>query len=104
MPDRLVIGMEFSTQSAKAVALGADSANVHATVQLNYDETFPQYGTSGGVLPSADPAVRHTSPAMLTEAIGELFRRLGAAGVDVGALDSAPTEEALTEPSETAAG
>lgn len=83
MPDRLVIGMEFSTQSAKAIVLGADSANVHTSMQLNYDETFPQYGTKGGVLPSEDATVRHTSPAMLSEAMDELFCRLVAAGVDM---------------------
>ena len=83
MPDRLVIGMEFSTQSAKAVVLGADSANVLTSIQLNYDETFPQYGTKGGVLPSEDATVRHTSPAMLSEAMDELFRRLGAADVEM---------------------
>jgi xylulokinase len=75
--------LEFSTQSAKAVALGTESGSVVATYQLSYDDSFPKYGTHGGVLPSDDPTIRHTSPTMLVEGIDELFRRMVSDGLDL---------------------
>ena len=88
MAEGLVIGLEFSTQSAKAVVLGLESANVTATYQFSYDETFPEYGTVGGVLPTADPSVRHTAPAMLVEAMDELFRRMVTGGIDLSRVEA----------------
>jgi xylulokinase len=83
MAEQLVLGLEFSTQSAKAVALGLDSGVVVATYQLTYDDAFPAYRTEGGVLPSEEPGVRHTSPSMLIEALDELFRRIKSDGLDL---------------------
>jgi xylulokinase len=88
MSEDIVIGLEFSTQSAKAVVLGLSTATVLATYQLSYDMAFPRYGTKGGVLPASDPAVRHTSPAMLVEGMDELLRRLSADGVDLSRVQS----------------
>ncbi|MFO8062999.1 MAG: FGGY family carbohydrate kinase [Spirochaetia bacterium] len=83
MSEPLVLGLEFSTQSAKAVALGVESGIRVAVYQLSYDESFPHYRTTGGVLPGQHPEVRHTSPAMLLEALDELFRRMRADGLDL---------------------
>lgn len=88
MQNRLVLGLEFSTQSAKAVVLDIENATVERTEQLNFDESFPRYGTRGGVLPAADPRVRHTSPAMVTEALDELLARLSQTGVRMSAVEA----------------
>ncbi|MFP4010271.1 MAG: FGGY-family carbohydrate kinase [Spirochaetaceae bacterium] len=81
MSESLVLGLEFSTQSAKAVALGAETGSMVAAYQLSYDESFPRYGSRGGVLPSMQPEVRHTAPSMLLDGLDELFRRMCADGL-----------------------
>ncbi|MFP4374424.1 MAG: FGGY family carbohydrate kinase [Spirochaetaceae bacterium] len=83
MSETLVLGLEFSTQSAKAVALGVETGSMVAAYQLSYDESFPRYGTRGGVLPSGQPEVRHTSPSMLLDGLDELFTRMRADGLDL---------------------
>jgi xylulokinase len=80
MERSLSLGLEFSTQSGKAVLLDLDEARVIHSEQVSYDEAFPAYGTRGGVLPNEDPAVRRTPPAMLLEAMDLLFARLWEAG------------------------
>jgi len=86
---RFALGLEFSTQSAKAVLLDTGDPGVAYTAKFDYETELPGYGTAGGVLPSADPAVRHTSPAMLTEAVDVLFNRMMGDGIPldrVGAI------------------
>lgn len=78
-----VLGIEFSTQSAKSVVLDTVGAEVRHTDQFSYDEEFPRYGTRGGVLPSDDPARRHTSPLMMVEALDRVFERLLTSPVDL---------------------
>ncbi|MFW5785691.1 MAG: FGGY-family carbohydrate kinase [bacterium] len=75
------LGIEFSTQSAKTVVLDTESGDVVHVDQLSYDDEFPSYGTDGGVLPSDDPARRHTSPLMMVEALDRVFERLAEAAV-----------------------
>lgn len=84
MSKTLAVGLEFSTQSAKAVAIGIDTGSMVAAYHLSYDDTFPAYGTRGGVLPAREPEVRHTSPAMLLDALEELFARMRSDGLDLG--------------------
>jgi xylulokinase len=43
---------------------------------FEYDTVFPEYETIGGILPSALPEERHTSPLMLLEAMDHCFKRL----------------------------
>jgi len=45
------LGMELSTQSTKLAILDFKTTEVMYTVSFNYDDTFPEYHTSGGVLP-----------------------------------------------------
>jgi sugar (pentulose or hexulose) kinase len=88
MAEGLVIGLEFSTQSAKAVVLELESAIVTAIYQFSYDETFPEYGTEGGVLPTADPIVPHTEPVMLVQTMDELFQRIVTDGIDLTRVEA----------------
>lgn len=80
------LGLDFSTQSAKALVLDVRSAEVIHTDSFEYDTSFPGYGTEGGVLPSKHPSLRHTSPFMLLEALDLAFDRLRKSGVDLGLI------------------
>jgi len=80
------LGLEFSTQSAKALVLEIESGEVTQTVHVDYDASFPAYRTRGGVLPSDEPDVRHTSPAMLLDALDVLFARLAARGAPLSQI------------------
>ncbi len=77
------LGIEFSTQSAKTVVLDTASGEVVHVDQISYDDEFPRYGTDGGVLPSEDPALRHTSPLMMVEALDRVFERLTESSIDL---------------------
>jgi len=88
MKNRLVLGLEFSTQSAKAVVLDIGNGTVVHTEQVSFDDAFPRYDTQGGVLPATDPKVRHTSPAMVVEALDALLARLSQGGVRMSAVEA----------------
>ena len=91
----------------KKEALAVSEANklgipVVAVVDTNCSPEGIDY-----IIPGNDDAARAIAlycDLVSRAALDGMSAQLGAAGVDVGALDSAPTEEALTEPSETAAG
>ena len=70
------IGIEFSTQSVKTVALDLKSGEMVFSDTFEYDTVFPEYETMGGILPSELPEERHTSPLMLVEAMDHCFNRL----------------------------
>lgn len=80
------LGLDFSTQSCKSVVLDVRSTKVLRTDSFDYDTTFPKYRTKGGVLQSRLPAIRHTSPSMLLEALDLVFSRLHKSGVDMGLI------------------
>lgn len=80
------LGIDFSTQSAKALVLDARSADVVHADSFEYDTAFPDHGTKGGVLQSRHPSLRHTSPFMLIEALDLVFGRLHKSGVEVGRI------------------
>ena len=80
------LGLDFSTQSVKALVLDVRGAGVVLTDSFDYDTAFPNYGTNGGVLQNRLPAIRHTSPFMLLEALDLVFSRLQKSGVDPGLI------------------
>ena len=80
------LGIDFSTQSVKALVLDVRSAEVIRADTFEYDTAFPSYGTTGGVLQNEGPAIRHTSPFMLVEALDLVFSRLHRSGVDLGLI------------------
>lgn len=80
------LGLELSTQSAKSVLLDVRTGEVVRTDKVDFDTAFPAYGTRGGVLPSAVPGERHTSPLMLLEAVDAVFRRLADAGIAMASV------------------
>jgi len=80
------LGIDFGTQSVKALVLDVHGAGVVHTDSFDYDTTLPEYGTEGGVLPSQLPAIRHTSPFMMLEALDLVFSRLRRSSVDPGRI------------------
>jgi len=80
------LGLEFSTQSVKYVLLDVEKGEVLYADSLDYDRTFPAYNTDGGVLPSGNLSVRHTSPLMALEALGLVFARLKEEMGDLGSV------------------
>lgn len=80
------MGIELSTQSCKLVVLDVTSSRVIYTGSFDYDSTFPEYGTRGGVLPFEDSEIRHTSPFMLTEALGNIFDKLKNDGIELSQI------------------
>jgi len=86
------LGIEFSTQSVKMVVLDLDSSSIHYTSTFDYDNTFPEYETQGGVLPSDSANVRHTSPYMLVKAVDFAFHKLSRDGIDVSRIRSIKTD------------
>ncbi len=86
---RLALGLEFSTQSVKAVVLDSEGGNVVYSDKFEYDRQLPGYGTEAGVLPSSIAELRHTSPLMMIEALDMVFQRLKGASVttaEIGAV------------------
>ncbi len=79
----LSLGIEFSTQSVKLVVLDLEKKQVVYTGGFGYDKTFPQYKTTGGILPSSSPQIRHTSPYMMIEALDQTFVKLKNDKVDL---------------------
>jgi xylulokinase len=77
----LALGLEFSTQSVKMLALDGVTGDVAYAGSFDYDSAFPAYGTERGVLPSANPEVRHTSPRMMLEALDRAFSLLAENGI-----------------------
>jgi len=82
----LTLGIEFSTQSVKAVLLDLKSAQVIHTGKFNYDDRFPEYGTREGVLPHRNSEIRHTSPRLLLEAVDAIFLMLQGSGADLSRI------------------
>ena len=80
------LGIEFSTQSVKLVALDLNTGSISFSDSFNYDQVFPEYKTEGGVLPSDSPEIRHTSPFMLIEAIDLAFKRLSEKDIDISLI------------------
>jgi xylulokinase len=80
------LGIDFGTQSAKALVLDVRNAEIVHTNSLEYDSAFPSYGTEGGVLQSNNPLIRHTSPLMLLEVLDLVFGRLQKSGIDLGSI------------------
>jgi len=82
----LSLGIEFSTQSVKLIVLDLEKKQVAYTGKFDYDATFPQYKTTGGILPSASPQIRHTSPFLMIEAVDFLFQKLKNDKVDLSRI------------------
>jgi xylulokinase len=78
---RLFLGLDSSTQSLSAVVIDYDRRKVVYEKSLNFDRALPRYKTRNGVLPDADPLVKHSPPLMWAEALDLLFAQMKNEGV-----------------------
>jgi xylulokinase len=83
---KLFLGLDSSTQSLSAVVIDYDTRKVVYDKSLNFDQALPQYGTQNGVLPNADPLVKHSSPLMWAKALDRLFAEMKKDGVALGEI------------------
>ena len=83
---RLFLGLDSSTQSLSAVVIDLDGRRVVYEKSLNFDRALPHYGTQNGVLPHADPLVKHSAPLMWAEALDALFAEMKKDGVALGEI------------------
>ena len=84
---RLYLGLDSSTQSLSAVAVEVvgTEASVVFEAAMNFDESFPQYGTDHGVLTASAGEVV-SSPLLWAEALDAMLRRVADSGLDVSRL------------------
>ena len=84
----LYLGLDSSTQSLSAIVLEVDGDRRRVAFEssIAFDETFPQYGTRHGVLPSDDPTTATSPPLLWVEALELMMQRLQSSGLDLGQL------------------
>lgn len=78
---KLFLGLDSSTQSLSAVVIDYDRRKVVYNASLNFDEALPHYKTRNGVLPNANPLVKHSPPLMWAEALDLVFAEMKRNGV-----------------------
>ena len=72
----LAIGLDASTQSVKALALGP--GGIEAIAAVNFGRDLPQFGAPEGFIPCpADPALHQAPPEMWAEGMRLALLRLG---------------------------
>jgi xylulokinase len=77
----LYLGLDSSTQGLKAVLIDPAQGRVVASSAVNYGRDLPDYGCIDGVLPDADPLVKHADPLMWLAALDLLLGRMQAEGL-----------------------
>jgi xylulokinase len=84
----LYLGLDSSTQSLSAIVLDIDE-DVRRVVfesSILFDEAFPQYGTTHGVLPHRDPTVATSPPLLWVDALETMMERIAKSGLDLSRL------------------
>src|SRR5579871_4575808 len=81
---KLFLGLDASTQSLSAIVIDYDSRSIVHNTSLNFDEALPHYKTQNGVLPNANPLIKHSPPLMWVEALDLVFQQMKDAGVALG--------------------
>lgn len=84
----LYLGLDSSTQSLSAIVLEVDGDRRQVAFEssIAFDETFPQYGTRHGVLPSDDPTTAMSPPLIWVDALELMMRRLQQSGLNLSQL------------------
>jgi len=84
----IYLGLDCSTQGLSAIAIEVDGEERRMVFErsFSFDETFPRYRTSHGVLPSDDPLVAASSPVMWAEALDRMMGIVAKSGVDLSRI------------------
>lgn len=80
MEREIFLGLDLSTQSLTALAASVESGVAYQET-INFDQSYPRFGTRGGIQPSGDPLRAHADPLMWVEALEDMLRRLQQAGL-----------------------
>ncbi len=80
MDPRWFLGLDLSTQSLTAVLIDVSSGDIRQSA-VNFDETYPAYGTKGGVVVGDDPTHVYADPRMWMEAVDDLMTELKHNGI-----------------------
>jgi xylulokinase len=78
----LFLGLDSSTQSLSAIVIDSAEGRVVIDESVNFGTELPAYESPQGVLPNADPRVRHSNPLMWVEALELLLERVRKSGFD----------------------
>ena len=73
---RHYLGIDSSTQGVKALVIDPENGRVVGRASVSYGIDLPQYGCPDGVLPHADPLVKHSNPLLWLAALDLLLARL----------------------------
>jgi xylulokinase len=84
----LYLGLDSSTQGLAAliIEVDRDRARVVWEHDLDYDSSFPEFGTVHGVLPNDDPLVKVSSPVMWVTALETMLGHVAQSGLDLARL------------------
>ena len=83
----LYCGFDSSTQSLTTVVIEAgEHRRIAFEHTLSFDEELPRYGTTHGVLTSADGTTVVAPPALWAEALDRSFAVLSQSGIDVAQI------------------
>ena len=86
----LYLGFDASTQSLTATIIDAGGGR-HEVVfdhAINFDETFPGYGTSNGVMRGADGLTVTTPPGLWVAALDRMADVLSRSGIDLSRIEA----------------
>lgn len=78
----LYLGFDLSTQSLTVIAIEVEGARRDVVFErsLAFDESFPRYGTTHGVLPHDDPLVATSSPLLWADALERMMALVASEG------------------------
>ena len=82
----VTLGIDSSTQGAKAVVYDAGAGKVVASAGVNYGRDLPEFGSPEGFLPNADPRVRRANPEMWVRGLELVLGRLNDSGAPMGEI------------------
>lgn len=70
------LGIDSSTQSAKALVWDAHGKKVVTTVSVNFGRELPEFNSPDGFIPASDPLVRRANPQMWLRALDMVLAKL----------------------------
>ena len=82
------LGLDSSTQGMKAVVIDPARHRIVGSATVNFGKDLPEFGCPEGVLPDANPLVRHAPPLMWVAALDLVLKRLQEGGVPMGEIQA----------------
>ena len=84
----VTLGLDSSTQGAKAIAYDVDADKVVASASVNYGRDLPEFGSPDGFLPNTDPRIRRANPEMWVRGLELVLKRLKDSGAPMGEISA----------------